>query len=153
MSTSIKLGHDPIGKSIDPSLYRSIIASLLYLTATRPDIAFSVGVCAKFQVNPKESHLSASDVSLGTLILIWPATPMLIGLVMLMVERALLEVVSTLMLSDYGISQGTMTLVETGVVFLDHISTKNQLADLFTKLLDRMRFKLLRKDVGVCVPL
>jgi len=34
-------------------------SSLLYLTANRPDIAFSVGVCARFQANPKESHLTA----------------------------------------------------------------------------------------------
>jgi len=36
-----------------------MIGSLLYLTTSRPDIAFSVGVCARFQVNPKESHLTA----------------------------------------------------------------------------------------------
>jgi hypothetical protein len=35
-----------------------MIGSLLYLTASRPDIAFSVGVCARFQANPKESHLT-----------------------------------------------------------------------------------------------
>lgn len=59
MSTSLKLGRDPSGKSVDPSLYRSMIGSLLYLTATRPDIAFSVGVCARFQADPKESHLNS----------------------------------------------------------------------------------------------
>ncbi|XP_022857366.1 uncharacterized protein LOC111378405 [Olea europaea var. sylvestris] len=59
MSTTLKLGRDPSGKSVDPSLYRSMIGSLLYLTATRPDIAFSVGVCARFQADPKESHLSS----------------------------------------------------------------------------------------------
>jgi hypothetical protein len=36
-----------------------MIGSLLYLTASRPDIAFSVGVCTHFQANPKESHLTA----------------------------------------------------------------------------------------------
>jgi hypothetical protein len=36
-----------------------MIGSLLYLTASRLDIAFSVGVCAQFQANPKESHLTA----------------------------------------------------------------------------------------------
>jgi hypothetical protein len=35
-----------------------MIGSLLYIIATRPDIAFSVGVCARFQSNPKESHLA-----------------------------------------------------------------------------------------------
>ena len=36
-----------------------MIGSLLYLTASRPDIAFSVGVCARYQASPKESHLLA----------------------------------------------------------------------------------------------
>ena len=34
-----------------------MIGSLLYLTASRPDIAFSVGICARFQACPKKSHL------------------------------------------------------------------------------------------------
>jgi hypothetical protein len=59
MSTSVKISSDLVGKSVDPSLYMSMIGSLLYLTASRPDIAFSVGVCARFQANPKESHLTA----------------------------------------------------------------------------------------------
>jgi hypothetical protein len=59
MSTSVKISSDLAGKSVNPSLYRSMIGSLLYLTASRPDIAFSVGVCARFQANPKESHLTA----------------------------------------------------------------------------------------------
>ena len=44
---------------MSPTLYRSIIRSLLYLTASRPDIAFSVGVCARYQAAPKESHMTA----------------------------------------------------------------------------------------------
>jgi transposase InsO family protein len=59
MSTTTKLCPDNSGKSIDPKLYRSMIGSLLYLTASRPDIACSVGMCARFQANPKESHLVA----------------------------------------------------------------------------------------------
>ena len=43
---------------MSPTLYKSIIRSLLYLTASRPDIAFSVGVCARYQAAPKESHLT-----------------------------------------------------------------------------------------------
>ena len=43
----------------DIKLYRSIIGSLLYLTASRPDIIFCVCLCARFQSCPKESHLIA----------------------------------------------------------------------------------------------
>ena len=56
MSTSTKLDGDEKGKSIDTKHYRSMIGSLLYLTASRPDIMFSVCLCARFQSNPKESH-------------------------------------------------------------------------------------------------
>ncbi|KAK8624782.1 hypothetical protein V6N13_089668 [Hibiscus sabdariffa] len=59
MSSSIKLDKDEEGKCVDSKLYCSMIGSLLYLTASRPDIMFSVCLCARFQANPKESHLKA----------------------------------------------------------------------------------------------
>ena len=46
ISPNVKLTVDLLGKSVDPSLYRSMIGSLLYLTASRPNISYSVGVCA-----------------------------------------------------------------------------------------------------------
>ena len=58
MSSSIKLSSDPTGMQVDPTLYRSMIGSLLYLIASRPDIAFNVEVCARFQAAPKESHMT-----------------------------------------------------------------------------------------------
>ncbi|KAL4387151.1 hypothetical protein GQ457_09G019110 [Hibiscus cannabinus] len=57
MISSSKLDKDEGGKCIDSKLYRSMIGSLLYLTESRPDIMFSVCLCAIFQDNPKESHL------------------------------------------------------------------------------------------------
>jgi hypothetical protein len=59
MTTNAHLNLDVEGKPIDQSLYRSMIESLFYLTTSRPDIMFSVCLCAHFQANPKESHLSA----------------------------------------------------------------------------------------------
>ena len=52
-----KLDMDENGKKVDERLYRGMIGSLLYLTASRPDIMFSVCLCARFQSCPKESHL------------------------------------------------------------------------------------------------
>ena len=46
-------------KNVDPTEYRAIIGSLIYLTASRPDIVFAVCLCARFQANPKESHMIA----------------------------------------------------------------------------------------------
>jgi len=60
ISSSSKLDKDEGGKKIDQKLYRSIIGSLLYLFASRPDILFSVCICDRFQSDPKESHLSAT---------------------------------------------------------------------------------------------
>ncbi|GJU86104.1 putative ribonuclease H-like domain-containing protein, partial [Tanacetum coccineum] len=56
--------HKPLVKDeeaadVDVHLYRSIIGSLMYLTASRPDIMFSVCACSRFQVTPKISHLQA----------------------------------------------------------------------------------------------
>jgi hypothetical protein len=44
---------------MDTKVYHSMIGSLLYLCASRPDIMLSVCVCARFQANPKECHLVA----------------------------------------------------------------------------------------------
>ncbi|XP_026417450.1 uncharacterized protein LOC113312932 [Papaver somniferum] len=59
MPITVKLQSNPGEKSVYQKLYISMIRSLLYLTATRPDIAFSVGCCARFQADPRESHLKA----------------------------------------------------------------------------------------------
>ena len=59
MATKVNLDLDPNGKDVDQKLYRSMIGSLLYLCASRPDIMMSVGMCARFQAAPKESHLVA----------------------------------------------------------------------------------------------
>ena len=48
MRTRLKLSKDTSGKDVDQTTYRSMIGSLLYLTASRPDITFSVGICAHF---------------------------------------------------------------------------------------------------------
>nr|GEW98356.1 hypothetical protein [Tanacetum cinerariifolium] len=50
---------DKTGKDVDRHLYRSMIGSLMYLTASRPDIMFVVCACARHQVTPKECHLHA----------------------------------------------------------------------------------------------
>ncbi|KAJ9544961.1 hypothetical protein OSB04_024668 [Centaurea solstitialis] len=59
MPRNFQLTADTSGKPVDQKTYRAIIGSLLYLTASRPDIVFSTGVCARFQCDPRDSHLSA----------------------------------------------------------------------------------------------
>nr|KAJ0227803.1 hypothetical protein LSAT_V11C100040470 [Lactuca sativa] len=59
VSKTDKIHADPTGTDVNHSLYRGMIGSLLYLTASRPDIMFGTILCARFQANPKESHLMA----------------------------------------------------------------------------------------------
>nr|GEX87394.1 hypothetical protein [Tanacetum cinerariifolium] len=54
-----KYGKDRTGKDVDLHLYRSMIRSLMYLTASRPNIMFAVCACARHQVTHKECHLHA----------------------------------------------------------------------------------------------
>ncbi|GJS81073.1 putative ribonuclease H-like domain-containing protein [Tanacetum coccineum] len=59
IETNKALLKDEEEKHMDVHLYRSMIGSLMYLTAFRPDIMFAVCACARFQVTPKVSHLHA----------------------------------------------------------------------------------------------
>ncbi|GKB49014.1 hypothetical protein Tco_0899767 [Tanacetum coccineum] len=59
MSFDTKLMKDEECESVDSTKYRGMIGSLLYLTKSRPDIIFSVCLCARFQEAPKTSHLEA----------------------------------------------------------------------------------------------
>ncbi|KAI3702115.1 hypothetical protein L6452_27815 [Arctium lappa] len=59
MVTGSKLYADPEGKYVECKLYRGMIGSLLYLTASKLDIMLATYLCARFQANPKESHLNA----------------------------------------------------------------------------------------------
>jgi hypothetical protein len=59
MSTTTALDEDKEGEAVDQKEYRSMIRSLLYLTAMRPDIQFTVCLCACFQSSPRTSHRQA----------------------------------------------------------------------------------------------
>jgi hypothetical protein len=59
MPTNGHLDLDEGGNLVNQTLYHSMIGSLLYLTASRPDMMFSVCMCARFQPNPKKAHLRA----------------------------------------------------------------------------------------------
>ena len=96
MAANAKLTNDPSGESVDVTLYKSMIECLLYLTVSRPDIAFSVGVCSRFQSNwmlLKELlnmlvELVIMDYFIvKSLICLLLVFLILIGLVILMIEK------------------------------------------------------------------
>ncbi|WVZ52001.1 hypothetical protein U9M48_003097 [Paspalum notatum var. saurae] len=59
MSTNTMLDADEDGEAVDQKEFREMIGSLLYLTATRPDIQFAVCLCARYQASPRTSHRQA----------------------------------------------------------------------------------------------
>nr|GFB53292.1 hypothetical protein [Tanacetum cinerariifolium] len=54
-----KLDEDKEGKAVDPSHYRCMIGTLLYLTASSPDLQFGICMCARFQARPTKKHVHA----------------------------------------------------------------------------------------------
>nr|GEY46501.1 retrovirus-related Pol polyprotein from transposon TNT 1-94 [Tanacetum cinerariifolium] len=54
-----KLDKDKEGKAVDPSYYRGMIGTLLYLTASRPDLQFAIYMCTRYQARPTEKHVHA----------------------------------------------------------------------------------------------
>nr|GEZ44673.1 retrovirus-related Pol polyprotein from transposon TNT 1-94 [Tanacetum cinerariifolium] len=54
-----KLDEDKEGKAVDPSHYRGMIGTLLYLTASRPGLQFAISMCARYQARPTKKHILA----------------------------------------------------------------------------------------------
>ncbi|GKB31634.1 hypothetical protein Tco_0871035 [Tanacetum coccineum] len=56
-----KLDEDPQGKAVDPTHYRGMVGTLMYLTSSRPDLVYAVCMCARYQARPTEKHLHADS--------------------------------------------------------------------------------------------
>ncbi|GKF08004.1 retrovirus-related pol polyprotein from transposon TNT 1-94 [Tanacetum coccineum] len=59
MVDRIKLDEDPLGIPVDQTQFYSMVGSLMYLTASRPDLVFVVCMCARYQALPTKKHLKA----------------------------------------------------------------------------------------------
>jgi hypothetical protein len=60
MGTNGSLDSDTSGNMVKQKMYQSMIESLLYVTESRPDVMFSICMCARFQASPRENHLKAT---------------------------------------------------------------------------------------------
>ncbi|GJS89262.1 retrovirus-related pol polyprotein from transposon TNT 1-94 [Tanacetum coccineum] len=59
MVDRLKLDEDLIGIPVDQTRFRGMVGSLMYLTASRPDLVFAVCMCARYQAKPTKKHLEA----------------------------------------------------------------------------------------------
>nr|GEV25318.1 hypothetical protein [Tanacetum cinerariifolium] len=170
MVAKFKLDKDKKGKVVDPSHYRGMISTLLYLIASRPDLQFAICMCARYQTRPTEKHLHAvkrifqylrGTINRG----LWYLKDSSIAL-------------TTFADADHASCQDTRRStsgslqflgvrliswskhidiryhfikvhVENGVIELYFINTEYQLADIFTKALGRERIEFLINKLGM----
>ncbi|GJS32716.1 retrovirus-related pol polyprotein from transposon TNT 1-94 [Tanacetum coccineum] len=59
MVDRLKLDEDPLGILVDQTRFCSMVGSLMYLTASRPDLVFAVCMCARYQASPTKNHLES----------------------------------------------------------------------------------------------
>nr|GEV29251.1 hypothetical protein [Tanacetum cinerariifolium] len=133
MMDRLKLDEDPLGIPVDQTRFRSMVGSLMYLTASRPDLVFVVCMCAR--------STSGSAQFLGDKLVSWSS------------KKQKSTVIST---TEYSRSKHIdirhhfiREQVERGVVELYFVMTDYQLADIFTKTLPRQRFEFILPRLGM----
>ncbi|GKD74989.1 hypothetical protein Tco_1333271, partial [Tanacetum coccineum] len=175
MVDQLKLDEDPLGIPVNQTRFRSMVGSLMYLTASRPNLVFSVCMCARYQASPTKKHLEAlkrvfwylrGTINWG----LWYLKDTAMALtayayadhVGCQDTRRKAEYIAMSgccaqilwmrsQLTDYGFAFNKIPLeqVEKGVVELYFMTTDYQLADIFTKALPRDRFKFLLPRLGI----
>ncbi|GKE69148.1 hypothetical protein Tco_1527220 [Tanacetum coccineum] len=124
-----KLDEDTQGKVVDPTHYYGMIGTLMYLTASRPDLTFVVCMCVRYQAKPTEKHLRGTVRGIVNRGLWYPKD-------------------SSIALTAYA-DANHAEQVENGVVELYFVNTEYQLADIFTKALYRERIEFLINKLGI----
>nr|GEV86931.1 hypothetical protein [Tanacetum cinerariifolium] len=138
-------GKDGTGKDGDLHLYRSMIGSLMYLTASRPDIMFAVCACARHQMTPKEysdyggatqdrKPTTGGCQFLGRRLISWKC------------KKQKIVATSTTEAEYVAAASGYIILSEIvlkKLISVDHIHTDDNVADLLTKPFDVRRFQYL----------
>nr|GEU69257.1 hypothetical protein [Tanacetum cinerariifolium] len=162
-------GKDGPGKDVELHLYRSMIGSLMYLTASRSYIMFAVCACARHQVTPKECHLHAVKRTFRYLkchpkLGLWYPRESPIDLTIVATSTTKAEYVAAAsgcgqvlwiqnQLLDYG-HHFIRDCFEKKLISVDHIHTDDNVADLLTKPFDAGRshtaktFDLVWKRLG-----
>nr|GEU70081.1 reverse transcriptase domain-containing protein [Tanacetum cinerariifolium] len=129
-----KLDEVPQRKAIDPTYYRAMVGTLMYLIASRPDLTFAICMCTQYQAKPTEKHLHAL-------------------MQMLITCQRFYDLLHVLKVCNYW-EQGLLAghqkeQVENRVVELYFVNTVYQLADIFAKALSRERIEFLINKLGM----
>nr|GFB45306.1 hypothetical protein [Tanacetum cinerariifolium] len=157
-----KLDEDREGNAVDPSHYHGMIGTLLYLTASRPDLQFAICMCARYQARPTEKHIHAVKrifkYPCGTVHwVIWYKKDSSVALTAF-ADADLTGCQDTRRSTsgNYGLGFNKIPIyhfvkeqVENGVIELYFINTQYQLADLFTKAFGRERIEFLMNKLGM----
>ncbi|GJV43684.1 hypothetical protein Tco_1428220 [Tanacetum coccineum] len=159
-----KLDEDIQGRAVDPTHYRGMVGTLMYLTASRPDLKFAVCMYARYQAKPIKKHLHAvkrifkylrgtvnrrlwypklTDYGLGfNKIPMYYDNKSAIALCCNNVQHSRSKHID---IRFHFIKEQ----VENGVVELYFVNTEYQLADIFTKALCRERIEFLINKLGM----
>ncbi|GJT63504.1 retrovirus-related pol polyprotein from transposon TNT 1-94 [Tanacetum coccineum] len=149
-----KLNEDPKGKAVDPTRYRGMVCSLMYLTASRPDLVFVVYMYARYQAKPIEKRLTAVKwvvkIQEGLIdygfnfnkILLYCDSKSAIALSCNNLQHSRTKHIAVC----YHFIKDQ---VENKVVELYFVKTAYQLADIFTKAFARDRFEFLINRLGM----
>ncbi|GJT91438.1 hypothetical protein Tco_1080283 [Tanacetum coccineum] len=153
-----KLDKDTQGKAVDPTHYRGMISTLMYLTASRPDLTFAVCMCAWYQAKPTKKNLHAvkrifkylrgTVNSLPTMALDSIKFPMYYdnkSAIALCCNNVQHSRSNHIDIRFHFIKEQ----VENGVVQLYFVNTEYQLANIFTKALCRERVEFLINKLGM----
>nr|GEZ07323.1 retrovirus-related Pol polyprotein from transposon TNT 1-94 [Tanacetum cinerariifolium] len=129
MVDRLKLDEDLSGILVDQTRFRNMVGSLMYLTASRPDLVFVVCMCARYQAKPTKKHLEALKGSSSI-----SKEPLIGAFGIRKHSRS-----KHIDIRHHFIQEQ----VERGVVELYLVSTDYQLADIFTKALPQQRFEFI----------
>ncbi|GJU94748.1 hypothetical protein Tco_1319504 [Tanacetum coccineum] len=165
-----KLDEDPQGKAVDPTHYREMVGTLMYLIASRPDLTFDV--CMFAITYADANHAGCQDTRrstsgcmqlLGDKLVSWSSKRQK-SAVISSIEAAYIALFGCCaqvlwmrsQLTDYGLGFNKISIfhfikeqVENGVVELYFVNIEYQLADIFIKALGRERIEFLINKLGM----